>query len=111
MYIIGGSEFQSRNRHTMIIKKSLYCLRSSVLMWWDRCSEILSKMGFSSSKAENYIWIKLIGNRYEYIVHYVDDLEIASNDPENLFKELKSTHKLKFNVTGPIEYHLGCDFP
>ena len=110
LFIIGGPEFQSRNGHTMIIRKALYGLRSSGLMWWDRCSEILSKMGFSSSKAENDIWVKRVEDHYDYIVRYVDDLGIASKEPEYLIKELESTHKLKLKGTGPIEYHLGCDF-
>ena len=67
-------------------------------------------MGFSSLKAENDIWIKRTEDRYEYIVRYVDDLGIASKNTENIIKELESTHKLKLKGTGPIKYHLGCDF-
>ena len=72
----------------MIIRKALYGLKSSGLMWWDRCSEILTAMGYESSMAENDIWIKRIENHYEYIVRYVDDLAIASKDPEAVIKKL-----------------------
>ena len=78
VYIVGGPEFRDRGGHVMLIKRALYGLRSSGLMWWDRCSEILSSLGFKGSRAENDIWMRRVGNHYEYIVRYVDDLGIAA---------------------------------
>ena len=67
VYIGGGPEFRDRGGHVMLIKRALYGLRSSGLMWWDRCSEILSSLGFKGSRAENDIWMRRVGNHYEYI--------------------------------------------
>ena len=50
------------------------------------------------------------GEHYEYIVRYVDDLAIASKSPQDIVDELQTKHKLKLKGTGPISYHLGCDF-
>jgi hypothetical protein len=47
---------------------------------------------------------------YEYICVYVDDLAIAALDPEGIIKQLESNHNLKLKGTGPIKFHLGCDF-
>ena len=93
-----------------MIRKALYGLRSSGLRWWDRCSEILVSLGFQATLAEDDIWIKRVGNHYEYIVRYVDDLGIVSKDPEGIIKKLTEGHGLKLKGTGPIKYHLGCDF-
>lgn len=51
-----------------------------------------------------------VGDHYEYIARYVDDLAIASRDPSVIIEELQVTHELKLKGTGPIEYHLGCNF-
>mgnify|MGYP000107799768 CR=1 FL=1 len=50
------------------------------------------------------------GDHYEYIAVYVDDLLIASRVPEVIIKTLMEEHKFKLKGTGPISFHLGCDF-
>ena len=110
IYIIAGNEFGPREGHTLLIHKALYGLRSSGARWWERFSEVLVDMGFFPSKAENDIWMRDRGDHYEYIARYVDDLAIASKDPESITYELQRKYKFKLKGTGPISYHLGCDF-
>ena len=43
-------------------------------------------MGFKSSWAEDDIWVKKVDNHYEYIVRCVDDLMLASMEPEMLMR-------------------------
>ena len=50
------------------------------------------------------------GNIYEYIAIYVDDLCIAAKDPEEITRIFQEDYKYKLKNTGPISYHLGCDF-
>ena len=40
----------------------------------------------------------------------VNDLMIEHKTPEAIFSLLQDKCKLKLKVTGPIKYHLGCDF-
>lgn len=47
---------------------------------------------------------------YEYIAVYVDDLAIASKDPADIIRVLIDDCKFRLKGTGPIEFHLGCDF-
>ena len=46
----------------------------------------------------------------EYIGTYVDDLAICSKDPQAIVDKLVKDYKFKLKGTGPISYHLGCDF-
>ena len=62
------------------------------------------------SRTEDDIWMRDKGEQYEYIARYVDDLAIASKNPQEIVDELQGKHKLKLKGTGPITYHLGCDF-
>ena len=42
---------------------------------------------------------------------YVDDLLIASRNPQSIINELTAApHKFKLKGTGPVSFHLGCDF-
>ena len=50
------------------------------------------------------------GDYYEYIAWYVDDLAIVSKTPEAIIKVLQEKHKLKLKRSGPLSYHLGCNF-
>jgi hypothetical protein len=88
----------------------LYGLRSSGVRWWERFSAILSSLGFVLSKAKDDLWMRDKGDHYEYIARYVDDLTIVSRDSKVITEALMGAYKLKLKGTGPIEYHLGCNF-
>ena len=108
--IIAGPEFGPMEGHLLLIHKALYGLRSSGLRWHERFADTLRSMGFLPSKAEDDIWMRPNGNVYEYIASYVDDLCIAAKDPASIIDTLEKTYGYKLKGTGPIEYHLGCDY-
>ena len=110
VYIVAGKEFGDLEGHILLIKKALYGLRSSGLRWHERLADCLRDMGFLPCKMEPDIWMKDCGDHYEYIAVYVDDLLIASKDPKSIAKSLEDVYKFKLKGTGPISYHLGCDF-
>ena len=66
--------------------------------------------GIFSCKLEPDIWICQNGYIYEYISVYVDYLSIAEREPKSLVVALENKYKSKLNVTGPISFHIGCDF-
>jgi hypothetical protein len=67
-------------------------------------------MGFFPSLADKDILMRDKCNHYEYIADYVDNLAIGSKAPKEITDELKNTYKFKLKGTGPIKFHLGCDF-
>ena len=105
-----GPEFGEKEGHLMKVYKALYGLKSSSARWHERCADILRDMGFVSSKADPDIWMRDKGDHYEYIGVYVDDLAIASREPQKIIDCLLNDHKLKLKGTGPLTYHLGCDY-
>jgi len=110
VYIVAGPEFGELEGHTLIINKALYGLKSSGLRWHERFSDVLRHMGFFPCKAERDIWMRDKGDHYEYIGVYVDDLAIASKDAQSIIDHLTKTHNFNVKGTGPITFHLGCDF-
>jgi hypothetical protein len=110
VFIEAGPEFQELEGHTLVIFKALYGLRTSGLRWHERFADCLTDMGFKPSKSEPDIWMRKNGEIYEYIAVYVDDLAIAAKDPLTIIDTLTGKHKFKLKGTGPIAFHLGCDF-
>jgi hypothetical protein len=111
--IKAGPEFGELAGHTLIIVKALYGLRSSGLRWHEKFADCLRDEGYSPCRAEPDIWMKEVDGHYEYIAVYVDDLLFAMKDPETFTKVLSDTagrYKFKLKGTGPIKFHLGCDF-
>ena len=110
VYIVAGPEFGDYEGHTLVIYKALYGLRSSGLRWHERFADCLRDMGFFPCRAEPDIWMRHNGEIYEYVAVYVDDLAIAVKDPKVFVHALTSDHRFKLKGTGPISFHLGCDF-
>jgi hypothetical protein len=47
---------------------------------------------------------------YEYVAVYVYDLAFAMTDPKKFIDTLMECYKFKLKGTGPLEFHLRCDF-
>ena len=110
VHIMAGPEFRQQEGKMLVIRKDLYGLRSSGRMWWLRSNTILKGLSFQPSKVEPDIWMRKQMDHYEYIARYVDDFAIASKEPEGIISKLIEEHGLKLKGTGPITYHLGCNF-
>ena len=110
VYFIAGPEFGPLQGHTMKIIKALYRLRSSGLRFHERLSSVLQNFGFIRSFADPDVWMLDVGDSYEYIVIYVDDLIVAMKDPKEFFDQLQAPPvNFKLEGVGPASYHLGGD--
>ena len=108
--IIAGPEFGKFEGHVLVISKALYGLRTSRVRWHERFADCLHAEGFLSCKSEPDIWYRSCGDCYEYVAVYVDDLAFAMKDPQALVELLTKRYNFKLKGTGPIEFHLGCNF-
>ena len=95
VYIKAGPEFGEREGHYLVIVKALYGLKSSGLRWHERFADALRNMDFFPSKAEHDIWMRDKGDHYKCIAVCVDDLLIASKDPESIISELEDKYHNK----------------
>ena len=108
---IAGPEFGEYEGHTMIVIKAQYGLKSSGKCWHDKLHDVLRDLNFSPSRAEPDIWMRDAGDHYEYIAVYVDDLMIASKNPQAIIDSLTNDPvNFKLKGTGPVKFHLGCDY-
>jgi hypothetical protein len=108
---VTGEEFGNHAGHLFQLVKALYGLKSSGKRWHDRLHNVLTDLGFKPSMADEDIWMKDMGDHYEYIAVYVDDPRITSKNPETIIESLESKLvNFKLKGTRPLEFHLGCDY-
>ena len=108
---VAGPEVENLECHNLIITKALHRLRTSVLLWNETLADCPRGMGFEPCKMEPDIWFRPHGeDHYECINIYVYDLLIMSKYPKSTIDFLTNEHSFKLKGTGPISYHLGCEF-
>eukprot|EP00253_Pinus_taeda_P010888 PITA_10888 len=79
------------------LKKSLYGLKQSPRMWYEKFDTFIWGLGFTRSKADHCVYFKLIGDRIIYLIFYVDDMMLVENDKE-IIQDLKTQLSSKFNM-------------
>ena len=108
LFIVAGPEIEELQGHILVIHDVLYGLISSGLRWSQRVHDIMLQLNFRPCKADPCVWLREKKDKYKYIAIHVDDLLIASQEPQKSSKSKK--FKLKIKGDGPLEYHLGCDY-
>ena len=68
------------------------------------------RLGLKYCKADPCVWLREMKTKCEYMAVYVDDLLLASDEPEQIIKGLKGYFKLRSKGDGPLEYQLGCNY-
>ena len=92
------------------LKKSLYGLKQSPRMWYQKFDTFIWGLGLPRSKADHCVYSKLIGDHVIYLVFFVDDMLLVGNDKE-IIQDLKTQLSSKFNMKdlGAANYILGME--
>jgi len=64
------------------LKKSLYGLKQSPKIWYQKFDTFIRGLGFTRSNANHCVYFKLIADHVIYLVLYVDDMLLVRNDKE-----------------------------
>jgi hypothetical protein len=107
VFVIAGEEFGKDAGKRMVIDRSLYGLKSSSARFHEHLSIRLRQMGYKPSKADPDLWYKKVGEHYEYVARFVDDVISFSKDPMTIMKDLEKHYIMK--GVGKPQYYLGGD--
>jgi Reverse transcriptase (RNA-dependent DNA polymerase) len=113
VYVIMGPEFGQEAIRLAVIVRALYGLKSSGAAWHAYFAQSLTDLGFLSCKSDLDAWrrsaTKTTGEYYyEYILVYVDDLLIVSEDPHSILEKLENDHKYRLKDVGTPKQFLGA---
>lgn len=96
------------NGKVLKLKRAIYGLKQSSLVWYEKVKDCLCNLGFKISNLEPCLFTKINGNIKIIVTVYVDDFLIFSNcakETENLKNVLSSEFKLK--DLGSVRRYLG----
>lgn len=100
---------KGKNHLVWKFKKSLYGLKQSPRMWYQKFDTYVLCLGFVQSKSDHYIYYKSDGDGFLVIALYVNDMFIGKG--KGLIVELKSQLLIKFEMKdlGATRHILGME--
>jgi hypothetical protein len=92
------------------LKKSLYVLKQSSCVWFDRFRRAMCDMGYYQCNGDRTVFYKHQGSCITILAFYVDDIVITGDDVKEI-KKLKERLSRAFEVKdlGPLRYFLGIE--
>jgi hypothetical protein len=77
-----GYAMKGKKEMVSKLKKSLYGLKQSPRMWYQKFDTYMMGLGFTRRKEDQCVYFKLIGDHLIYLVLYVDDMLLIGNNKE-----------------------------
>uniref|UniRef100_A0A2N9IWZ4 Integrase catalytic domain-containing protein n=1 Tax=Fagus sylvatica TaxID=28930 RepID=A0A2N9IWZ4_FAGSY len=74
--------FQVSGKEHMVckLKKSIYGLKQASRQWYLKFDNVVTSFGFKENPVDHCIYLKINGSKIIFLVLYVDDILLASND-------------------------------
>jgi hypothetical protein len=90
------------------LKKSLYGLKQASRQWYLKFHNVISSFSFVENIMDQCIYLKVSGSKICFLVLYVDDILLATND-KGLLYEVKQFLSKNFNMKdmGEASYVIG----
>ena len=77
-----GFEVEDIRTHVCKLKKALYGLKQAPRAWYGRIDSFLTSMGFTKSKADPNLYLKVVEDEPVILLLYVDDLFLTGNEKQ-----------------------------
>ena len=79
------------------LRKSIYGLKQASRQWYFKFHEVISSFGFVENLMDQCIYQKVSGSKICFLVLYVDDILLATND-KDLLHEVKQFLSKNFDM-------------
>lgn len=90
------------------LKKSIYGLKQTSRQWYYKFHQVISSFDFEASPVDNCVYQKLSGSKFVFLVLYVDDILLASNNIGSLHETKRFlTNKFEMKDLGDASFVLG----
>lgn len=90
------------------LKKSIYGLKQASRQWYYQFHQVISSFGFEAKPVDNCVYQKSSGSKFIFLVLYVDDIILASNNIGSLHETKRFlTNKIEMKYIGDASFVLG----
>ncbi|CAL2255843.1 unnamed protein product [Prunus armeniaca] len=93
----GGFAKEGKQHMVCKLGKTIYGLKQASMRWYFKFHKTVSSYGFEESITDQCIYLKKCGSRFIFLVLYVDDILLATND-HNLLKDTKEVLSNNFGM-------------
>jgi hypothetical protein len=92
------------------IRHSLYGLKQSPRVWFQRFASVVTAAGFSVSAHDPALFVHVSPRGRTLLLLYVDDMIITGDDPEYIaFVKARLSYQFLMSDLGPLRYFLGIE--
>jgi Reverse transcriptase (RNA-dependent DNA polymerase) len=88
IYISQPPNYESDDSKQIVykLKKAIYGLKQASRQWYFKFHQVIISFGFEPNLVDECIYHKFSGSKFIFLVLYVDDILLASND-KNMMRE------------------------
>ena len=82
IYMDQPEGFSIKGKEHMVckLKKSIYGLKQASRQWYLKFNDTITSFGFQENIIDQCIYMKVSGSKFIFLVLYVDDILLATND-------------------------------
>jgi len=92
------------------LKKSIYGVKQASQQWYLKFNDTITFFGFTENIIDRCIYLKVSGIRSIILILYVDDILLAANDLDLLYKTKKFLSKnYEMKDMGEASYVIGIE--
>ena len=95
--------------HVCKLKKALYGLKQAPRAWYGRIDSFLTSMGFTKSKVDPNLYMKIIDDEPVILLMYVDDIFLTGNEKQIKDYNKKIAEEFEMKDLGLMHYFLGME--
>ena len=104
-----GFEVEDRATHVCKLKKAVYGLKQAPRAWYGRIYSFLTSLGFTKSKVDPNLYMKIMYDEPVILLLYVDDLFLTGNEKHIAYCKKKLAEEFKMKYLGLMHYFLGME--
>jgi hypothetical protein len=110
VYMKQPEGFDDDSKRACKLKKSIYGLKHAFRQWYIKFHKVITSFGFIENLVDQCIYLKVSGSKVIFLVLYVDDILLASNDL-GLLHETKQLLSQSFEMKdlGEASYVIGIE--
>ena len=112
IYMDKPEGFSVKGKEHMVckLKKSIYGLKQASRQWYLKFNDTITSFGFQENTVDRCIYMKVSGSKFIFLVLYVDDILLATNDLGLLHQTKKYlSQNFEMKDMGEATYVIGIE--